>query len=81
MNNPNEPTPEQLRAADHPETIDQLRKQAEEFSHRCHQNQQLHNICKRFINKHHIQSKEDHPGVQNLKWLFEDICDCIGYDP
>jgi len=81
VNNPTEPTPDQLRAADSPETVEQLRQQALELRLALESYHKLNSLCKRFINKHHIHSKDDLPGVQNLKWLLEDICECIGYDP
>lgn len=72
----NQPTPDQARAADMPETMESLRKRAD-------QNQKLHNLCKRFINKWKIDNARDIGLVPltNQRHLVEDICECIGYDP
>lgn len=70
------PTPEEALKADTPETMESLRKRAD-------QNQKLHNLCKRFINKHKLQCRRD-IGLTPLtdqRHLLEDICECIGYDP
>lgn len=72
----NQPTPEQALEADTPETIQQLRERAAK-------NQQLHNLCKRFINKWRLRDRRDSQLVPLIdqRHLIEDICECIGYDP
>jgi hypothetical protein len=44
-------------------------------------NQMLHNLCKRFINRHHLRSREDLVPIADMRRLVEDICECVGYEP
>ena len=69
-----QPTPEEARKADQPETIEELRRQLQKY-------RMLHSVCKRFINKHKIRSRADFAPLIDQRHLIEDICDCIGYDP
>jgi hypothetical protein len=71
-----QPTPEEARKADQPETVEELRNQLQKY-------RKLHSVCKRFINKHKLQTLRDIwlASLTDQRHLLEDICECIGYDP
>ena len=77
----NQPTPEEARRADQPETLEQVKQQLLEMKLALSQYRELHSICKRFINKNKLRSREDFASLQAQRFLIQDICECIGYEP